>query len=75
MVQTKGDTATQQRYYTQRQLEAWYQRSGMTIHRWGNDPKLGFPQPIRIRGRKLWPVEAIEAWDKDRAKEAALAAE
>jgi predicted DNA-binding transcriptional regulator AlpA len=62
-----------QTYFTGRQLEARYQRCGMTLHRWLKDDAMKFPQPIRIRGRKLWPVEAIEAWDRNRVNGATAA--
>jgi len=53
-------------YFTGKQLEARYQRCSMTLDRWGKDETMKFPPPVRIRGRKLWPVEAIEAWDRER---------
>ncbi len=34
-----------------------------TIDRWTADPKMGFPQPIYIRGRKYRAAEAIEAFE------------
>jgi predicted DNA-binding transcriptional regulator AlpA len=58
-----------QTYYTSKQLETKFQRSAMTIARWTDDPHLGFPQPVRVRRRKLWSAEEVEQWwERQRAK-------
>jgi predicted DNA-binding transcriptional regulator AlpA len=54
-------------YFSSKQLEARFQRSPMTLHRWLADPELNFPEPMYIRGRRYWSVEEIEAWEKSRA--------
>jgi hypothetical protein len=36
----------------------------MSLWRWLRDPKLGFPRPMRINGRRFWKLAALEAWDK-----------
>ena len=58
-------------YFTSAQLQQRFQRSAMTLHRWLADKELNFPQPIRIRGRRFWPVESIEAWERACAEQTA----
>jgi predicted DNA-binding transcriptional regulator AlpA len=41
-----------------------------TIDRWAQDPKLGFPQPMRVGATPLWDEAELEAWDRERAKPA-----
>jgi predicted DNA-binding transcriptional regulator AlpA len=36
--------------------------SDMTIHRWLNDPDLGFPRPTYIGKRRYWRRDDIDAW-------------
>lgn len=36
----------------------------MTGLRWTNDPEMGFPQPIKIRGRNYRSRKALEAFKK-----------
>jgi hypothetical protein len=38
-----------------------------TITRWQLDPKLGFPSPIVINGRKYFDENEIVRWERDRA--------
>ena len=38
-----------------------------TVERWERDQRLGFPQPLKINGRKYWSLDAIEAWERQRA--------
>jgi hypothetical protein len=35
----------------------------VTLWRWDVDPKVDFPKPIRIRGRKYRDVEQLDAFD------------
>ena len=42
---------------------ARYGVSDMTIFRWLADPKLGFPQPIRINGRRYWRLADLQAFE------------
>ena len=44
-----------------------YGVSDRTISRWEADPKLGFPQPMIVNGRKFHPLDALEAWELSRA--------
>jgi hypothetical protein len=45
-----------------------YQTSTRTVERWTADPKLGFPQPIYINGRKFWSLNELRAWDRQRVR-------
>lgn len=38
--------------------------SDMTLWRWLHDEELGFPQPIRINGRRFWSEERLAAWER-----------
>jgi hypothetical protein len=48
-----------------------YQNCERTIHRWQNDPKLNFPKPTIINGRKYWDWSEIFAWEASRRDVAA----
>lgn len=41
--------------------------SDMSLWRWLKDPRTGFPQPIRINGRRFWSVADLETWERERA--------
>lgn len=36
--------------------------SSRTVSRWMEDQNLGFPTPIRLRGRLYFPRTALEEW-------------
>jgi hypothetical protein len=38
-----------------------------TIARWQLDPKLGFPSPIVINGRKYYDENKVVQWERDQA--------
>lgn len=44
-------------------VRARYGVSDMTIFRWLNDEKLGFPKPIRINGRRYWRIADLQAFE------------
>ena len=48
-------------------LLARYRVSDMTLFRWLKDPKLGFPQPIRINGRRYWRLTDLQAFEARQA--------
>lgn len=50
-----------------------YGVSDMTVFRWVNDKKLGFPQPIYINKRRYWRLADLQAFEDRQAsrKEAA----
>jgi predicted DNA-binding transcriptional regulator AlpA len=41
--------------------------SDMTLWRWLHDEKMGFPQPLRINGRRFWRLTDLEEWERSRA--------
>lgn len=41
--------------------------SDMTLWRWLNDPTMAFPRPLVINKRRLWKVDDLLAWERDRA--------
>jgi hypothetical protein len=45
-------------------------KSKMTIHRWVQNPALGFPQPMRIAGQNYWQRGDLIAF-RDRQREKA----
>ncbi|GJD58844.1 helix-turn-helix transcriptional regulator [Methylobacterium dankookense] len=44
-----------------------YGVSDMTVFRWVNDQKLGFPQPIYINTRRYWRLADLEAFEARQA--------
>jgi len=43
----------------------------MTLWRWLQDEKLGFPRPIKPNRRRFFRKDAIEAWERAQADKAA----
>jgi hypothetical protein len=44
-------------------------KSKMTIHRWMNDPELGFPQPTKIATQNYWTKrQLLEFVERQRRK-------
>jgi hypothetical protein len=54
-------------YFTSADLAVRYQRVQRTLVRWEKARPQNFPQLLRINGRKLWPQEAIESWERSLA--------
>lgn len=55
---------TEQILLTSRDVETRYGRvSRNTLFRWQRDPKLDFPRPVVIRGRRYWRLEELTAWE------------
>ncbi|MCV2872593.1 hypothetical protein OEZ71_09805 [Defluviimonas sp. WL0050] len=52
-------------------VQARYRKSHVTIWRWQNDAKLGFPQPIQINRMNYWRLSELEAWEAAQAEKAA----
>jgi hypothetical protein len=44
--------------------------TSMTLWRWGHDPELKFPPPIRIRGRKFRYRSALEVFKRQLVRNA-----
>lgn len=49
-----------------RMVRACFNVTDMTIWRWQQDPKVGFPPPIKIGDRSYWKSSTIEAWWTER---------
>jgi len=58
---------TNDEYLTGPDLDRRYKRSSQTRWRWSKDPSLGFPKPIRIKGRLLYRKSEIEEWERSLA--------
>lgn len=41
--------------------------SEMTLWRWVKQGRSSFPKPIYVGRRRLWPLRAIEAWERSLA--------
>jgi predicted DNA-binding transcriptional regulator AlpA len=59
-------------YLTAKKLQERYACSPATIYRWTKDPKLSFPKPLVVHGRKYFDAEAIDAWERSHALTTAL---
>lgn len=46
-----------------------YDRSDMSLMRWERDQRLGFPRHIKIRQRKFWDEDELDAFDARMAAE------
>jgi len=44
-----------------------YGVSTKSIERWERDPRLDFPEPIRIYERKYWRLADLVRWERQRA--------
>jgi predicted DNA-binding transcriptional regulator AlpA len=56
-------------YLTSRQVcERYGDMHEQTLWRWGRDPKLEFPSPLKIKGRNLWSERALIVWERRRAR-------
>jgi predicted DNA-binding transcriptional regulator AlpA len=49
---------------TRAQLSLRYNRDERTIDRWIRDPKMNFPEPMRIGRSALWDESEIEEWER-----------
>jgi hypothetical protein len=41
-----------------------YRKTRSTVDRWLNDPALNFPRPVLIRGKRLWKISELDAFDE-----------
>ena len=60
-----SETSSAKVYLPSGKVAARYNRSGRTIDRWTSDPKLGFPKPIVIRGKRFWDEALLEQFERD----------
>lgn len=54
-------------FLTSTQLSRRYQRTQRTIARWIKLRPSGFPEPVWLNGRNLWPEDKIIAWERSLA--------
>lgn len=54
---------SQKRYLPQKQVTSRYRRSSKTLSRWSDDPEVGFPKPIKIRGYKYFDEAELIDWE------------
>ena len=54
-------------FLSSRQLCERYGRCQRTLARWIETQPQGFPKPVRLNGRNLWPQEKIENWERSLA--------
>jgi hypothetical protein len=48
-------------------------RSARTVERWERDPKLNFPKPVKVKGRKLDQVNKVKRFMRELAAKAGAA--
>lgn len=61
-------------YVTSSQLATRYQVSLRTIHRWIKNPPTGFPAPVLMNRRHLWPEQDVVDFERSLAASAKKAA-
>lgn len=44
-----------------------YSRSDMSIHRWLQDPNMGFPKPLYFGRFRYWKLSELVEWERERA--------
>jgi predicted Rdx family selenoprotein len=47
-----------------------YRISAATLNRWDRDEALGFPEPMVINRRKLYPLSKLLIWERSQASAA-----
>jgi predicted DNA-binding transcriptional regulator AlpA len=62
MLDTHNNHNNDDQFLTSGKLCSLLGVSTQSIFRWCRDPALGFPQPIRINGRRYWPRQEVLAW-------------
>ena len=53
-----------EKFLTGPEVDKRYGRSSQSRWRWGKDAELGFPKPIKIRGRCFYRLREIEEWER-----------
>ena len=51
------------------EVAARYNVHAATLYNWDHNPAMGFPKPVRIRGRKYRSLSELDAFDAARADE------
>jgi hypothetical protein len=65
---------SQHRFLTSADLRQRYSRTDRTLARWIKNPPNGFPLPVKVNGRHLWPLEQIEEFERKLASNVAAKA-
>ena len=56
----------ERRWLRKADLQRRYGVEGSTIIRWANDPRNGFPQPVKLgTGTTAWAASEIEEYDRE----------
>ena len=63
-----------EKYLTGPEVDKRYGRSSQSRWRWLNDPELGFPQPLKIKGRLFFRLRDLEEWERRMAAQSRRAA-
>jgi predicted DNA-binding transcriptional regulator AlpA len=58
-------------YFSAAQLQRRYDVSRSTLYRWQNDPKIRFPEPLKIGRRVLWRDCDLNEFDERIARPSA----
>ena len=57
---------SQQRWLKNTEVAELFGTTVMTVHRWRNDPALGFPQPSLINGKPYTDIQELNDWMRSR---------
>ncbi|WP_232628897.1 DNA-binding protein [Methylobacterium sp. Leaf118] len=49
------------------EVRSRYKISAATLNRWDRDDDLGFPKPMVINRRKLYPLSQLRNWERSQA--------
>ncbi|MCP2082216.1 UNVERIFIED_ORG: hypothetical protein J2W74_003402 [Methylorubrum zatmanii] len=49
------------------EVRSRYKISSATLNRWDRDNDLGFPKPMVINRRKLYPLTQLQNWERTQA--------
>jgi hypothetical protein len=63
------ENRTNKRLVPDSQVRARYGRTAETLKSWERNPRLNFPQPVWINGRKFRDADELDAFDRARAAE------
>lgn len=58
-------------YMTSAQVRDRFKISDTTLFRWTRDKSLDFPQPMKVKRRKLFDEAKLSEWERRRSTEAA----
>ena len=59
----------EKRYVGSAAVAKRYARTLRTVARWSKDPPAGFPRALRINGKNLWDLAALEAYEMKEASQ------